>query len=72
MLVLDRKNSQGFWIGGTVYIKVLAIGARRVKLGVEAPAEVVVLRDELRSEVDGNDGAARPTRADAKRGNGGT
>jgi carbon storage regulator len=54
MLVLDRKVQEGFWIGGRIYIKVLSIGRRRVKIGVEAPADLEVLRDELqRSDVAG-------------------
>jgi carbon storage regulator len=47
MLVLDRKVQEGFWVGGRIYIKVLSIGRRRVKIGVEAPADLEVLRDEL-------------------------
>jgi carbon storage regulator len=47
MLVLDRKVQEGFWVGGRIYIKVLSIGRRRVKIGVEAPGDFEVLRDEL-------------------------
>jgi carbon storage regulator len=47
MLVLDRKVQEGFWVGGRIYIKVLSIGRRRVKIGVEAPADLEVLREEL-------------------------
>ncbi len=49
MLVLDRKLQEGFWIEGRIFIKVLGIGRRRVKLGIEAPAEFEIVRDELRS-----------------------
>ncbi len=54
MLVLDRKVQEGFWVGGSIYVKVLSIGRRRVKLGVEAPADLEVLRDELRSRPSGD------------------
>jgi carbon storage regulator len=47
MLVLDRKAQEGFWIDGRIYVKVLDIGRRRVKLGIDAPGEVSVVREEL-------------------------
>ncbi|MCH7718093.1 MAG: carbon storage regulator [Chloroflexi bacterium] len=49
MLVLDRKVQEGFWIEGRIFVKVLSIGKRRVKLGIEAPSELEILRDELQS-----------------------
>lgn len=48
MLVLDRKIQEGFWIDGRIFVKVISIGRRRVKIGIEAPPEIEVLRDELR------------------------
>ncbi len=49
MLVLDRKVQQGFWINGRIFVKVLGIGRHRVKIGVEAPEGLAIVRDELRS-----------------------
>ena len=54
ILVLVRYAEQGFWVGG-VHVKVLGINGGRVKLGIEGPLSIEVLRDELRS----NDDAAR-------------
>ena len=48
MLVLDRKIHEGFWIEDRIFVKVLSIGRRRVKLGIEAPANLTIIRDELR------------------------
>jgi carbon storage regulator CsrA len=48
MLVLDRKLHEGIWIDGRIFVKVLAVGQHRVKLGVEAPADLSVVREELR------------------------
>ena len=63
MLVLDRKIQEGLWIEGRIYVKVLAIGRKRVKLGIEAPRESPIVREELLSAADGarNDGA-KPAR----------
>ncbi len=49
MLVLDRKIQEGFWIEERIFVKVLGIGRRRVKLGIEAPEDLKIVRDELRS-----------------------
>ena len=47
MLVLSRKTEEVICIGANVRITVLAIHGRKVRLGVEAPREVPVLRQEL-------------------------
>ena len=56
MLVLTRRVSQGFWINGDTFVKVISIGRNQVKLGVEAPAEVRILREELEAAPRLNDG----------------
>lgn len=47
MLVLDRKIQEGFWIDQRIFVKVLGIGRHRVKLGIEAPSELSIVRGEL-------------------------
>ncbi len=47
MLVLDRKISEGFWIDNRIFVKVLSVGRRRVKLGIEAPNGLSIVREEL-------------------------
>jgi carbon storage regulator len=47
MLVLTRKKDEMIQIGDSVVIKVIACGRGKVKLGIEAPAAVRVLRGEL-------------------------
>lgn len=46
MLVISRKEDQGVVIGDAV-VRVLAIERGRVKLGIAAPEDVRVRRDEL-------------------------
>ncbi|MGE3855649.1 MAG: carbon storage regulator CsrA [Dehalococcoidia bacterium] len=59
MLILTRKAEQGIVIDGNVVVRVLAVDGERVKLGVEAPRSVAVLREELLTEVaDANQAAA--------------
>jgi carbon storage regulator len=47
MLVLTRKLSQTIVVDGRIKITVLHVGGSAVRLGIEAPKEVPVLRDEL-------------------------
>lgn len=47
MLVLTRKRGETIRIGEHVVIKVIHLGKGAVKLGIEAPAHVRVLRGEL-------------------------
>jgi carbon storage regulator CsrA len=47
MLVLTRKQNQEILIGDNVKITVLKIKGNTVRLGIEAPRDVNVLRGEL-------------------------
>ena len=50
MLILTRKIDQSIIIQGNITIMVLGVERDRVKLGIAAPAEVSVLREELTAE----------------------
>ena len=54
MLVLSRRLNQAIVIGGAVRVTVLAITPSRIELGVEAPREIMVDREEIhmRRQVD--------------------
>lgn len=47
MLVLSRKHDEEILIGNNIRVKVLEISGNRVRLGVMAPGEIPVLRDEV-------------------------
>ncbi|WP_220196872.1 carbon storage regulator [Ktedonospora formicarum] len=47
MLILRRKVGERIVIGDTIHLSVLAIEGERVKLGVEAPPHVPIVREEL-------------------------
>ncbi len=51
MLVLTRKRSEMIQIGDNIFVKVIRTGRSTVKIGIEAPANVRVLRAELCDEV---------------------
>lgn len=47
MLVLSRRESERIRVGENIVVTVVRVSGDRVRLGIEAPADVVVLRDEL-------------------------
>jgi carbon storage regulator len=47
MLVLSRKCNESIVIGGNIQVKVVAIAGCQIRLGIEAPREVSVVREEL-------------------------
>jgi carbon storage regulator len=53
VLILTRKSEQGIVIAGDVTVRVLSIEGERVKLGIDAPRSISVLREELIEEVSG-------------------
>jgi carbon storage regulator len=52
MLVLTRKKSELIQIGEGIVIKIISTGAKTVKIGIEAPKEVRVLRGELCTDLN--------------------
>jgi len=50
MLVLSRKRQERVLISDNIVVTVLGIDRNRVRLGIEAPRETPVLREELRAE----------------------
>ena len=51
MLVLTRKLNQSVMIGDDIEVTVLAVMGDKVRLGIEAPREVPVFRDEVYAEM---------------------
>ncbi len=50
MLVLSRKPQEAIRIGDNVWVTILEIKRGIVRLGIEAPRDVSVLRSELLEE----------------------
>ena len=47
MLVLTRKPGESLRIGAQVVVTVLERSSREVRLGIEAPGEIPIYRDEI-------------------------
>ena len=65
MLVLTRKIDQRIRIGNDVEVVVLGIEGDHVKLGIEAPRQIPVLRYELVQDVQEENRRAAQTAAAA-------
>jgi carbon storage regulator len=51
LLVLTRKANQSIMIGDEIEVSVLAIMGEKVRIGIEAPREVPVFREEVYVEI---------------------
>lgn len=47
MLILTRKIGESILVGDDIRLVVLEIRGRQIRLGIEAPADIVVLREEI-------------------------
>jgi carbon storage regulator len=47
MLILTRRPGESIQLGDNIEISILAIRGNQVRLGINAPPEVLVLRSEL-------------------------
>ena len=52
MLVLSRKESQRIRLGDSIVITIVKISGDKVRVGIDAPTSVLVLRDELEPRDD--------------------
>ncbi|HEY1457322.1 MAG TPA: carbon storage regulator CsrA [Solirubrobacteraceae bacterium] len=51
MLVLTRKSNQSIMIGDDIKVSVLLVVGEKVRIGIEAPADVPVFRTEVYLEI---------------------
>ena len=48
MLILSRRERERIRLGDSIVLTIVRVSGDRVRLGIEAPDDVVVLRDELK------------------------
>ena len=51
MLVLNRAKEERIIIGGNITVQVLSVRKGIVKLGIEAPRDVTIFREELANKI---------------------
>ena len=47
MLVLSRRENERLRLGDSIVLTIIRIAGDKVRLGIEAPADLLVLREEL-------------------------
>jgi carbon storage regulator len=47
MLILSRKAGEAIYIDDRIKVHVLGVRGKQIRLGIEAPADVHILRSEL-------------------------
>lgn len=66
MLVLTRKEKESIWINDNIEINIVEIGDGKVKLGINAPKSVSIVRAEIKEAVEKeNKNAAKDINMDA-------
>ncbi len=66
MLILTRRPGETVVIQGDIKVRVLAVDGDRVKLGVDAPRDIPIVRQELLDDVRDSNLAAVAPAAEAK------
>ncbi len=52
MLVLSRRENERIRLGKSIVVTVVRVSGDKVRLGIEAPRDVLVLREELEPHGD--------------------
>ncbi|KEA45736.1 carbon storage regulator [Campylobacter mucosalis] len=64
MLILSRKENEEILLGNDIKVVVVGIGKGVVKIGIEAPKNMMVLRSELANEIKAKNTEANVSVAD--------
>ena len=59
MLVLSRKVGQRILIGDDITITIVRVAQGGVRIGIDAPKELPVVREELKEKLDAADEAKK-------------
>jgi carbon storage regulator len=51
MLVVSRKRAESIMIGDDIEVSILSISREKVRLGIRAPREIPVFREEIYREI---------------------
>jgi carbon storage regulator len=65
MLILSRKSNESIVIGDNITIKVISVEKGMVKLGIDAPNDISILRSELIEAVEKSNRQSSSIRVDA-------
>ena len=63
MLVLTRKTNQSIMIGDEIEVQVLSVAGEKVRLGITAPRDVGIFRNEVYERIETESGGSTNGRA---------
>lgn len=66
MLILNRKTGESVTIGDGIQVTVLSVDSGRVRLAIDAPRSVPIVRSELIAAAETNQDAAHEAAAPAE------
>jgi carbon storage regulator len=67
MLILSRRPGESLTIGDNIVVTVVSVNGNQIRLGIEAPREVRVLRDEIYKALRAENQAAANTQEQRRR-----
>jgi carbon storage regulator len=67
MLILSRRAGESINIGDDIVVTVVSVGGNHIRLGISAPREVRVLRDEIVQAIKDENHAAANVADDPRR-----
>lgn len=56
MLIFSRRKSESFYIGNKITVTIMEIRGGQVKLGIKAPKNIEVHREEIFQRINKNKG----------------
>jgi carbon storage regulator len=68
MLVLTRKLGESIRIGDNIVVKIVDLDNRQVKIGIEAPRNIAVNREEIYERIQNENVAASSSQDEALKG----
>lgn len=54
MLIITRYSAEAFYIGDDIKVTILGSNDGQVRIGIDAPKEVAILREEIREKYKNN------------------
>ncbi len=54
MLVITRKTSESFFVGDNITVTILEVNGDRIKIGIDAPKSVKIMRKEVLETINNN------------------
>ena len=61
MLVLSRKVGEKIWIGDSISVTVVRISGGGVRIGIEAPDDFAIVREELKTKIEAQESEPAPS-----------